>query len=173
MSQLSSVLDQYKKMLTPPEVDGKAQEISDNSTSKDQDKIKAKPSTEQSLISRTFTCTVCDPKIPTLLCKSINQAISSLAFSLIFTLVKENEKQNESQSYLAYFVNDRHEIISNEHVLDLSVGTDTKYKFVLNSNASSLKTVYLTICCGKNKADGIYRIIPFDLSMTFSADFGF
>ena len=173
MTQLSSVLDQYTKMLTSPEVGDKAQEPSDSIAIKDQDESKAKPSMEQSLISRSFTCKICDPKIPTLLCKSINQTITSLAFSLVFSLVKENEKQNESQSYLAYFVNDKQEIISNEPVLDLSVGNDTKYQFVLNSNASSLKTVYLTICCGKSKADGIYRIIPFDLSMTFSADFGF
>ena len=109
---------------------------------------------------------------PIVFCKD-NKVISNLSFPLTFSAVKYNDVQTDEVDALVYFVNEEFEEICQVHEVKITVGTDTKVNFSLNSAASSLKNCYLVIKSPKDATREAQQMTKFNINIAFSVEFDF
>ena len=109
---------------------------------------------------------------PIVFCKD-NKVISNLSFPLTFSAVKFNDAQTDEVDALVYFVNEEFEEICQVHEVKITVGTDTKVNFSLNSAASSLKNCYLVIKSPKDATREAQQMTKFNINIAFSVEFDF
>lgn len=110
---------------------------------------------------------------PLVICVDINKTITTLSFPLTFRTIKENGEQDNACKVNLFFINQKHEVVSNICKQDISVGNVEKCNFVLEGSVSEQKEVFLVIQSAKDSDKEVQRIIPFKVSIAFSADFDF
>ena len=108
---------------------------------------------------------------PVLICYDICKKITTLSFALSFSLIQENMAQNKSAEFKMVFVDSDYTEVSNCINVVLNVNQTEKCRFILNGNMGDKKEVFLVISLVGAKENEALRIIPFEMNVTFSADF--
>ena len=81
--------------------------------------------------------------------------------------------QNKQADYQLFFVDNNDKIVSDAVETTFYSGKTVNISFTLNSSLSFNSICYLVIRSSSDADDLILSKIPFKISMTFTADFGF
>ena len=110
---------------------------------------------------------------PMIVCLDMNKPITNLVFSLHFGLEHALPFQKNQVSYRLFFINAENEVISSEAEITLQADETASVGFTLSSAASEKKKCFLAIQSVQDPCESLQQKIPFQLSMVFTADFGF
>ena len=110
---------------------------------------------------------------PMIVCLDMNKPITNLVFSLHFGLEHALPFQKNQVSYRLFFINAENEVISSEAEITLQADETASVGFTLLSAASEKKKCFLAIQSVQDPCESLQQKIPFQLSMVFTADFGF
>lgn len=110
---------------------------------------------------------------PMIVCLDMNKPITNLVFSLHFGLEHTLPFQKNQVSYRLFFINAENEVISSEAEITLQADETASVGFTLSSAASEKKKCFLAIQSVQDPCESLQQKIPFQLSMVFTADFGF
>ena len=110
---------------------------------------------------------------PMIVCLDMNKPITNLVFSLHFGLEHALPFQKNQVSYRLFFINAENEVISSESEITLQADETASVGFTLSSAASEKKKCFLAIQSVQDPRESLQQKIPFQLSMVFTADFGF
>ena len=110
---------------------------------------------------------------PMIVCLDMNKPITNLVFSLHFGLEHTLPFQKNQVSYRLFFINAENEVISSEAEITLQADETASVGFTLSSAASEKKKCFLAIQSVQDLCESLQQKIPFQLSMVFTADFGF
>ena len=108
---------------------------------------------------------------PMLICKDMNKPITALSFSLGFTLETALPGMDTNAEYKIVFTDNEGEAVSEIKQISISSGSDEKMGFVLNSQMSQSKECIMCVFYPDDEENVLMKI-PFDISLSFSADFG-
>lgn len=110
---------------------------------------------------------------PMIVCLDMNKPITNLVFSLHFGLEHALPFQKNQVSYRLFFINAENEVISSEAEITLQADETASVGFTLSSAASEKKKCFLAIQSVQDPCESLQQKIPSQLSMVFTADFGF
>lgn len=110
---------------------------------------------------------------PMIVCLDMNKPITNLVFSLHFGLEHTLPFQKNQVSYRLFFINAENEVISSEAEITLQADETASVGFTLSSAASEKKKCFLAIQSVQDPCESLQQKIPFQLSMVFTANFGF
>ncbi len=110
---------------------------------------------------------------PFVSCIDMNKPITNLTFSLRFRADAILDYQNEECVYRIFFVSSRGEVISEKQEIKFSTGSEVTAGFTLSSSVSDDKVCYLAMQSVKDEENVLQQKIPFDVKISFAADFGF
>ena len=169
MSQLSAVVDSYNAMLNGDgaKVDGSGRLVRREAVDYTLETSVPKVENEK----KQFSLEIINVNNPLVVCSDLFKEITTLSFSLKFTAIKESPRQNDSISVELFFTDEKMNEVSEKIKQQIFVGEDKKINFVLNGATSEKKKIYLVVRtdnCNENVAQ---RVIPFDVNISFSADF--
>ena len=109
---------------------------------------------------------------PYIQCLSIGRAITNLNVS-IELFAHRNDNGTSNVTYKAFFVDGNNEMLSEVKDVLLHSGQSTKVLFTLMSKASQMEQCFLAIKSVKDKDDELQQLIPFDIKISFVAEFDF
>lgn len=106
-------------------------------------------------------------------CLSAGKVISNLGVTMEFMPYEPLENQRRELIYRAFFIDDSNEIVSDIKELHLACGVSTKETFTLSPKASSSSQCMLALQSSIDNADELQQMIPFEINISFTADFDF
>ena len=110
---------------------------------------------------------------PMVNCLSQGKSIANLSVTLEFELCGVSPGMKEEVMYKAFFIDDNNEIISDIVELPLKDGDREKVTITLHSKASSYSGCSLALQSSNDESDELQQLIPFNINMSFTADFDF
>ena len=110
---------------------------------------------------------------PMVNCLSQGKSIANLSVTLEFELCGVSSGMKEEVTYKAFFIDDNNEIISDIVELQLKDGDREKVTITLHSKASSYSGCSLALQSSNDESDELQQLIPFNINMSFTADFDF
>ena len=109
---------------------------------------------------------------PYIQCLSIGRAITNLNVS-IELFAHRNNNGASNVTYKAFFVDGNNEMLSEVKDVLLHSGQSTKVLFTLMSKASQMEQCFFALKSVKDKDDELQQLIPFDIKISFVAEFDF
>ena len=109
-------------------------------------------------------------EIPLLICRDMYKTLTGLSFSLSFALEEPFDKMDKTATYKIVFIDNDGNPASSEKTITLECGNEERVSFVLFSHVSQLTQCMM--CVSYPDEDLCLLKIPFDIKLSFSADFG-
>lgn len=122
---------------------------------------------------RRITLGATDRSLPLIFCTDKQKPITNLMFTLHFGAYRYLETQQEQADFVLYFIGENDCVISDETALTVTAGAETDARFTLYAQASAMKECRLVIRQKDQAPDEALCVLPFDIQMAFSVDFGF
>ena len=112
------------------------------------------------------------PNEPKVICDKTDIVISNLCFSLPFKAVSGNIQENGTE-YVAYFADDKFEMLSPVKQFTVKMNETAKVQFTLNESASSMDHCLLIIRAAKDGVDEARSITYCSIKISFQVGFEF
>ena len=135
--------------------------------------IEAAEETQDTVLKKDFILAERHIDEPMIICLDMDKPITNLVFSLHFCLERILPFQKNRASYRLFFVNAENKVISSESEITLQSDEIASLSFTLSSAASEKEKCFLAVQSVQDSCELLQQKIPFQLSMTFTADFGF
>jgi hypothetical protein len=150
--------------------------VSDDSEVRDSDDSKKVPATIKSIEEKGEAKTrfyIAKRHIdePFVCCLSEGKVIANLSVTLEFALCRRSSTQKESVTYKVFFVDIANETISDVKEINLKENLNEKATITLFSKASTYSSCFLALQSGSDGVDELQQLIPFNINISFAADF--
>lgn len=96
-----------------------------------------------------------------------------VSFSLPFSAGCQGAGGNNAAEYIAYFVDDAHELLCPVQQFEARAGETTKVSFTLNAAASALDHCFLVLRSSKDALDEARTILRCRVRIAFQVEFDF
>lgn len=106
-------------------------------------------------------------------CISAGKILNTLGVTLEFEVDMPRDGQKNELTYRAFFIDGANDIVSDIKELRLVSGEVVKSTFTLTAKASSSSQCMLALQSEIDNADELQQMIPFEVNISFSADFDF
>lgn len=110
---------------------------------------------------------------PFVYCLSAGRTITTLGMTMEFKPCDPLDNQRREFIYRAFFIDFNNEIVSDIKELRLVCGEETKETFTLSPKVSSSTQCMLALQSSVDNADELQQMIPFEVNISFTADFDF
>ena len=108
-----------------------------------------------------------------MVCLSEGSAITNLSVTLEFQIFKFLPTQKDAVSYKVFFVTDDYEVISDINEVTIRGEQIEKTTIALFSKASTLSSCMLALQSVTDSRFELQQLIPFNIDISFVADFDF
>lgn len=112
-------------------------------------------------------------EFPYVFCANSELVVSNLSFSLIFEACKYIPSQKDEATCLIYIVDENNEVLCPIQEVIVSVGTQAKVNFALNSSASSKKECFIVIKNKEDMSNHAQSMTRLKINVSFAVDFDF
>jgi ParB-like chromosome segregation protein Spo0J len=112
-------------------------------------------------------------EFPYIFCANSDLVVTNLSFSLLFGACKYIPSQKNEATCLIYIVDENNEILCPVQEVTVSVGTQSKVNFALNSSASSKKECFVIIKYNEDISNHAQSMTRLKINITFAVDFDF
>lgn len=112
-------------------------------------------------------------KEPFVHCLSAGKILNTLVITLEFEADMPRNGQMNELAYRAFFIDEVNDIVSDIKELHLVSGEVVKSTFTLTAKASSASQCMLALQSEIDSADELQQMIPFEINISFTADFDF
>ena len=112
-------------------------------------------------------------EFPYVFCANSELVVSNLSFSLIFEACKYIPSQKDQATCLIYIVDENNEVLCPIQEVIVSVGTQAKVNFALNSSASSKKECFIVIKNKEDMSNHAQSMTRLKINVSFAVDFDF
>ncbi len=106
-------------------------------------------------------------------CLSAGKNLNALCVTLEFEVDMPRDGQKNELTYRAFFIDGANDIVSDIKELRLVSGEVVKSTFTLTAKASSSSQCMLALQSEIDNADELQQMIPFQVNISFTADFDF
>lgn len=110
---------------------------------------------------------------PLVFVKSSNQIITNLVVNITLSAIKTSASQKSSVKYLAYFIDEQNERLTEQKEINISVDEDVKLNISLNAKVSALNNCFLVLKSENDEFNEAQQVIKYKVNMSFVSDFDF
>ena len=144
--------------------------------------VEAEPAVPTVLVKKTISTAPEKPRFyiakrhtdePFVNCLTAGRTITSLGVTVTFTPSEPLDSQMRELVYRGFFVDMANDVVSDVKELRLSYGEITRETFTLAPRISNDSQCFLALQSCLDGADELQQLIPFNVAISFTADFDF